>query len=566
MPRKLTSRSNLDALRREAKRWLKAIEAGDAEAIARLAAAGSAPSDAPKLREVQHALAGEYGFPTWAALKQELADRARSHAERVALFLEKSAHRYGTDPATQKWGGYERDGAHRGALAARLLARHPEIARKSIHTAVAAGDLDAVRGFLAKDPALASEPGWIDQWTPLLRLAYTRLPTEAAEVNAVAIARLLLDHGADPDAKWPAEDTAFRVLTGVIGGGEGGQSAHPQAEELARLLIERGADPLDGQALYNTSLGADDTFWLDLLWTESERRGETARWREEVPYALPPALDYLLGNAVPDHPQRAAWLLAHGADARAVNHYSKQPVVLHAALAGRQDLVDLLVRHGATRPVLDDRQRFLAAAKQGDARTLRRLAAAHPDFLGDHQAMFATLPEDRTDVAEILLDLGMSPDVGDPMSFRALHYATHWGAVGVAELLIARGAEVDPVERRYNSTPLGHAHYQRRPEMIAAIAPHSRDIRALCFCGAVERLRALFAADPSLAAKPAGGEPPLFALPDEDERAVEVAELLLSFGADPAVKSAAGLTPAQAASQRGLEEAAELLTAAIRRR
>jgi ankyrin repeat protein len=176
--------------------------------------------------------------------------------------------------------------------------------------------------------------------------------------------------------------------------------------------------------------------------------------------------------------------------------------------------------------------------------------------------MFGALPEDRTDVAEMLLDLGMSPDVGDAMDFRPLHYSTHSGAVGIAKLLIARGAEIDPVERRYHSTPLGHANYQRRPEMVAVIAPVSRDIKGLCFCGADERLRELFAEDAALAHRPSRGDLPLFCLPDDDERAIEVAELLLAQGADPAVQNKAGLTPAAAARQRGLEETAELLEAA----
>jgi hypothetical protein len=225
-------------------------------------------------------------------------------------------------------------------------------------------------------------------------------------------------------------------------------------------------------------------------------------------------------------------------------------------VAGRPDLVELLVAHGAERPALDEKQQFLAAAMQGDIETLRRLAARRPELLRSPDAMFGALPEDRTDVAETLLDLGMSPDVGDAMDFRPLHYSTHSGAVGIAKLLIARGAEIDPVERRYHSTPLGHANYQRRPEMVAVIAPVSRDIKGLCFCGADERLRELFAEDAALAHRPSRGDLPLFCLPDDDERAIEVAELLLAQGADPAVQNKAGLTPAAAARQRGLEETA----------
>jgi ankyrin repeat protein len=51
----------------------------------------------------------------------------------------------------------------------------------------------------------------------------------------------------------------------------------------------------------------------------------------------------------------------------------------------------------------------------------------------------------------------------------------------------------------------------------------------------------------------------LFCLPDDDERAVEVAELLLAHGADASVRNTEGLTPAQVALRRGLEEVADLL-------
>jgi ankyrin repeat protein len=563
---KLTNQTNLEALRKEAKRWLKALRAGDPQAIDRLARIHPVQKT-PVLRTVQHALALEYGFPGWTALKRELEERAlaqRSHAERVTLFLEKSVNRYNVAPGTAKWNTYEPDKPARGELAASLLARHPEIARDSIHTAVAAHDIEAVREFLAKDPSLASQTGGPDGWTPLLRLAYTRLPLDAVTQNAIGIATELLEHGAAPNAAWSDGQNSFTVLTGVIGGGEGKQTAHPQAEALSRLLIARGADPLDLQALYNTSLGPDSTFWLELLWSESNKRGEAGKWTAASPnafYGLSP-VDYLLGNAVPQHPQRAEWLLHHGANANAVHAYSKQPVIKHAVLAGAPDVVDLLVRYGAPLPTLSGAETFLAAVMQGDEVTVRRLAGDHPEYLRSPHAMFAAIRQRRSDIAQLLLGLGTSPDVADDKGFSALHYTTHCGAAEIATLLIERGAAVDAMERRYNSTPLGHANYQGRPEMVAVIVPFSRDIQGLCFAGAVDRLAELFAADRSLAsAITRGGEVPLFALPDDDERAVDVAELLLAHGADPSVKNRAGLSPAEAARKRGLEEAAATLSA-----
>lgn len=237
MSRSLSNSSSLESLRGEAKRWLKALNAEDPRALARFRALYPDHAGIAKLRQVQHALAREYGLASWAALKQEIEDRARSSAERVRLFLEKSVNRYGTDPATQKWGSYEPDRPSRGALAARLLARNPEIARDSIHTAVAAHDLNAVRSFLLRNPALAHDRHPFDGWTPLLRLAYARLPIESASTNALPIAALLLDAGADPNAGWSDATNEFTVLVGVIGGGEGSQSAHPVAEAAASTPI-----------------------------------------------------------------------------------------------------------------------------------------------------------------------------------------------------------------------------------------------------------------------------------------------------------------------------------------
>jgi hypothetical protein len=60
------------------------------------------------------------------------------------------------------------------------------------------------------------------------------------------------------------------------------------------------------------------------------------------------------------------------------------------------------------------------------------------------------------------------------------------------------------------------------------------------------------------------GEPSLFCLPSDDDRAVLVAELLLSCRADPTLCNPLGQTPADAARRRGLDEAAEILDEAAR--
>ncbi len=63
MSRTLTPHSRLEHLTREAKRWLKTLRAGSADARARLAQALERPPAAPTLRDIQHALAHEFVLP-----------------------------------------------------------------------------------------------------------------------------------------------------------------------------------------------------------------------------------------------------------------------------------------------------------------------------------------------------------------------------------------------------------------------------------------------------------------------------------------------------------------------
>jgi hypothetical protein len=73
MPRAITPGTSLETLKKEAKRWLRALAAGDAAARARFERAVPAAPPSPSLREVQHALAREYEHESWTALKQALA-------------------------------------------------------------------------------------------------------------------------------------------------------------------------------------------------------------------------------------------------------------------------------------------------------------------------------------------------------------------------------------------------------------------------------------------------------------------------------------------------------------
>jgi hypothetical protein len=84
MPREITPATSLINLRKEAKRWLKALRAGRADARARLE---RAYPDAPVrlgLRDLQHALAREHGHDSWSTLKQTLEHRFGEGASPVS--------------------------------------------------------------------------------------------------------------------------------------------------------------------------------------------------------------------------------------------------------------------------------------------------------------------------------------------------------------------------------------------------------------------------------------------------------------------------------------------------
>ncbi len=566
MTRKLTAKSSLDSLRKEARRWQKAIRAGDPDSLARLKQALPGASATPGLREIQQALAREHGAESWAALRLQFEDEAlarRTHAERLADFLEHAILNYGIPPDDARWDeGYPDDPARR-EYAARILARHPEIVRGSIHAATICGDVAEVGRLLAANGRSASLAGGQRRWEPLLYLAYARLPHTAAVENSLAIAALLLDHGADPNVQTTDGTNAFTAVTGFIGEGERTPAQvppHPRAAELVRLLIERGANSFDAQALYNTSLWHDSTEWLELLQGYDERAGTTARWNE-VRAGQPGQLDYLLGNAVDrNHVRRVEWLLARGASPRARHAYTRRNLHTTAVLHGHAEMAELLAKAGAQVEPLEGHEAFQAACLRLDVDAVRDLARQHPGYLDSPAALTVAATTGRADVVGLLLDLGAPVDAEGAHGERALHAAVWGDSIPTARLLIERGAEIDARDRRYDATPLGWAIHLGKPEIAGYLSSVSRDIGSLARVGKVERLRSLLQQDPSLAQSLRTDRVALFGLPDKDEDlALEIADLLLSHGADPNLRSREGLTAAEQAERSGMDGLAQLL-------
>lgn len=542
----------LESLRKEAKGWLKALQAGDPAAIARLRTALPQHDGVPTLRAVQLALARERGCAGWPQLKESVQQAEAAQRDRRKLADEMLRQMiFQGDPA----------------IGAALLASHPVLAEVDFYTAVATGRLTLVNERLAHEPAIASRRGGPLNWEPLLYLTYSRLPGHAG--NSVAIAQALLDHGADPDAQWQDDwGNPFTALTGAIGEGEGVKPPHPHAQELVALLLERGASPYDTQALYNNSIVGDDTHWLEVLWHASAARGMADRWSALPPVAAdghqpPRQLDYLLGNAVTHHnPRRAAWLLEHGADPDSIHIYSKRRLPELAQLQGTPEILALLRRHGATDQPLSDADAFQLACRHGDFERARTIAAASTEIIGNAGVLMVAAASGRTDLIDLLLERGMPVDIMDEGGARALHAAvTHDARQSVAHLL-ARGALVDTPTKHYGGAMGAAAHFKRR-ECASLLAPHSRDVHNMVSLGLVERLAQLFAAEPALVNLPHFriGSTPLFWLPEDEAQAVQMARFLLNQGADASARNQQGRTAGELARLRGRNALAQLLDA-----
>ncbi|HYD53003.1 MAG TPA: ankyrin repeat domain-containing protein, partial [Gemmatimonadaceae bacterium] len=168
-----------------------AVANGRADSVRVLLEAGAARIVAPDGRTLRQ-MAEAAGHAEVVALLDEYDHFDETTRGRLRRFVRAAC------PDHEIRGRPAHDEARRQAT--RLLAHHPELAHDGLATAVICGDVDAVRRALAANPAAAGERTGPKQWEPLLYLCFTRLDHGPSNEHAVDIARLLLDHGADPNA------------------------------------------------------------------------------------------------------------------------------------------------------------------------------------------------------------------------------------------------------------------------------------------------------------------------------------------------------------------------------
>ncbi len=487
-PRGLPGNANLEQLKNGARSFQRAVRAGDAGAAEvvrefhpRLAQAtpGSHELAAFKLADAQLVVARSFGFASWAKMKAyiELTRRySRSPAaqpvgEATADAGEHALHDEFLRLACLNYGN---DDPARWAKARELLISHPELATATIHTIAAVGDAAAARVLLERDPEAANRQGGPYDWEPLLYLTYARLGPTGPGRDALETARVLLDHGADPNAGylWEGLSPPFTALTGAFGSGEGDPPAHPDELALARLLLEAGADPNDEQTLYNRHWDADDR-WLALLFEFGLGTGDGGRWHRllQAVHATPRQMvdEQLLAAARSGFAGHVRLLLDHGADPEARGtknqRYEARTPREEAMLRGHRECAEMLRAAGANSGAAP-LYAFMEAATSGDRDEVQRLLANDPT-LTEHameqypDQLVRAAQRNSVEGVALLIDLGFDVNATNRIDrYREsapLHEAAAEGHLEVIEVLLAHGADPNLEDNSYNSTPAGWA-------------------------------------------------------------------------------------------------------------
>ena len=540
--------NTLENLKKQAKRWLKALRADDVRARERLLRAYPDAPSKPGLRDVQHALARERGVESWIALTQTPQDLVSSFLHYACW--DHHAHGHATHDMQQ-------------SAAGNLLRLHPELATYDLYTAVVCGNVEEVRRILNERPQAARESGGTLKWTPLLYLCYGRVPVPPARDHALEIAEGLLDNGADPNAYYPAGESKYTALVGVAGEGEQDAYPHPRFKELYRLLLRRGADPYYMQVLYNTHFHGNVLWWLQLT---LEQTGKI-EW-DKLDMGGYGSASRFLFRIVTDRGDKALaeWMLRNGADpnprAATARALSKRSVYEDAIFHGYPEIAALLVQYGAkpVELVLTDVEAFLSACFRLDRETAKQLLKQHPEFRQSPHAMFAAAKHNRPDVLELLVDLGFSIEIEDNQKQRPLHKAAAHNALRAAKFLLERGAEPDPKETNWGATPIGFASYGQKREMVELLASYSSAIWTLTFNGMIGRVGELLDQSPDMVnAKTPNNLSLFWWLPNAEDAALDMADLLLARGGDPSSPAADGSTAADYAYKRGMRRLAERL-------
>ena len=382
------------------------------------------------------------------------------------------------------------------ARAQTMLDAEPMLVHDSILIAAAVGDAGVVRTFLAADTSLATDTIPPDHTEPIIYAVYAGLKralgvTIDAQLDVV---RASLDAGASANASVPLPDVSDRIPVLYF-------PCVANAVAVARLLLERGANPTDGESVYHAAQH-DHRECLTLL---QEFGADLSRGPAQ--FGNTP-LHFLAAHRAtnplsPKVVRGMQWLLEHGADPNVASYGAHQghprarpgetplqraaaaghgePVirmlVLHGAdisarradgaaayalavRAGNASAAEYLASVGADSTLLTPIDQLLGACATVDEASARAIAAAHPGIIdtllpAEREALGLAVTDDRLDVVQLMVSLGWPLTQEGEWGGTPLHWAAWNGRVAMVTLLLAHGAPVNLRDTRYGSSPVG---------------------------------------------------------------------------------------------------------------
>ena len=476
MQQHLPASPDLSHLKKQAKSLLGDARARDTTALQRFIDSLPAARGADlatlaarelKLHDARSVIAREYGFKSWAELKNYVTVEMRTtRPNRVEIWLRCA---YNNNPRLRRF-------------ALRQLRDEPALFRGDVWVACAAGDADLVRSAVAADASWVNQAGGPLAMPPLVAVTHSRLISELElEPGLLACAKLLLDAGADVDSRWtnPAwPDGVQSALYGAAG------LTHNVA--VTRLLLDAGANPDDNESLYHSLESNDSTITRLLLRAGAHVSGTNALARvldfdklDELRLLLDHGGDanerplvhhaILRGRSI----EHVRTLLDGGANARAVNEHGVS-VFRFAAAFGRADVVGLVRDAGVDEP-LDETEEFVAACARGDERAARAFLSRTPDTLARlTKTQLQTMPElastGNIPAVRTMLAVGWPLEIKTAWDATALNLAVYRGDAEMTELLLGAGADWRS-EHGYHDNVIGTLSFASQDVTLAQPAP-----------------------------------------------------------------------------------------------
>ena len=446
-----TARLNLEFYKKQAKSLLKSVRAGNDVATDRVRLYASHRGVDPdvaqrqaELYQAQLTIAREQGFPSWTAFKRFIEESNLDFQGLVESFI---------DAAVSD-----------GARAKAILAENPKIAAAGFYVGLVLGNVKTVERSLSSSPELAKEKSGPQKCEPLLYVCFSRFanPASPHAEGLVEVARLLLQHGADPNTV--TREVPDMPLSCVYAAS--GLNNNPA---LTKLLLEAGANPDDGESLYHSTEHSDLACFKLLLAHGARLAGSNA---------LKHMLDYehfegvrLLLEAGADPNERnhnnetalhwGVWrrrstqiiaaLLNAGADVNAKRNDGRTAYAL-AKLSGQDHIADLLVARGAD-TTISTVDSFVASASSGGRKEGASMAVVN--FSGNERLLPDLVIAHNTPAVRALLAAGVPIDSRGEHGGTALHWACWHGMAELVKLLLERGASLTIEDHTFRGTPAG---------------------------------------------------------------------------------------------------------------